>query len=243
MYQHLILTYSDYSIGKRIALHKHYDSVKEVQSFIAFFQELKHQFKHIIFGFHHFETKDKTWESVVQYDRFFSDIQPVLSVEEFKDLILEDTAINPIDIAKLISSKYECTQLQLQKLLYFFWCQYSKMYGTYVFKEDFEAWTYGPVIPEVYEEFKKFKKAKITFQDKKSLDLEVYSRMVKISNYDKIVEALDKTIEKYGKCTSTRLVSKSHEKGGPWDLVFKNGIGSGEIIPKQLIMEYAKANG
>lgn len=48
------------------------------------------------------------------------------------------------------------TNLKLQKLLYYVQGIYLGMYGTPIFEEQIEAWTHGPVVPEIYREYKCF---------------------------------------------------------------------------------------
>lgn len=235
MYQHLILTYSGYTYGKRISFHKCCKSMEEIKSFMDVFESLKREFETINFGFHHLQTSSKTWKSVVEYDRFFSDVEFIKSLEEFKRLILLDTTIDPLDIAKLILYKCKYTQLEVQKLIYFFWRRYQEMYGEDAWEAEFVAWPYGPVIKEVYEHLKKYKKSKIKLSDKDESCLQIYSRIIKIPKYEKIFKALDETIKQYGNCSAFQLVDKSHIKGGPWDLVYKDGKGRGRVIPKELI--------
>lgn len=46
------------------------------------------------------------------------------------------------------------TPLKLQKLLYYVSTTYLKEYGELLFPETFQKWQYGPVVQEVYHEFK-----------------------------------------------------------------------------------------
>jgi hypothetical protein len=139
MYQHCILTYSDFTYGKRIAFHKAYENISGISEFMVLTKNIKEKFKNIDFGFYHIQTGDKSWESIGEYDHFFIDIEKIRDIKDFESLILDDTTIKPIDIAKLILSKRSCTQLELQKLIYFFTCRYFEVYKKHLFKEDFEA--------------------------------------------------------------------------------------------------------
>ena len=51
--------------------------------------------------------------------------------------------------------------LKLQKLLYFSYGIHLKLGGSKLDYLDFEAWTYGPVIPEVYHHYKHLKSNQI----------------------------------------------------------------------------------
>lgn len=48
------------------------------------------------------------------------------------------------------------TNLKLQKLLYYTQAWYLVLKGQPLFKEDFQAWVHGPVLPTQYQRFKKY---------------------------------------------------------------------------------------
>jgi uncharacterized phage-associated protein len=54
------------------------------------------------------------------------------------------------------------TNLSLQKLLFFIQGFHYLNYDKLLFEEEIEAWNFGPVIPEIYHQFKKFGKNPIT---------------------------------------------------------------------------------
>ena len=53
------------------------------------------------------------------------------------------------------AEKIDITPMKLQKLIYFVYREYLKKTGRSLFNERFETWRYGPVIPSVYDKFKK----------------------------------------------------------------------------------------
>lgn len=65
------------------------------------------------------------------------------------------------DIANYFLYKAEKDQqelisnLKLQKLVYYAQGLYLAMHGKPIFKEEIRAWTYGPVIPELYSKYKR----------------------------------------------------------------------------------------
>ena len=67
-----------------------------------------------------------------------------------------------IDIAEYVlwycenELKKAITNLQLQKILYYIQGEYLAIYNEPLFDNDMEAWDYGPVIPDVYYEYKHF---------------------------------------------------------------------------------------
>lgn len=48
------------------------------------------------------------------------------------------------------------TNLKLQKLVYYAQAWYLANFKAPLFNKDFEAWVHGPVIPDLYREYKKF---------------------------------------------------------------------------------------
>ena len=48
------------------------------------------------------------------------------------------------------------SNMKLQKMLYYQQGYHLAAFGTPLFSEEVEAWMYGPVVPCVYEHFKKF---------------------------------------------------------------------------------------
>lgn len=51
-------------------------------------------------------------------------------------------------------SNYSLTPLKLQKILYYVSTEYFKKFEKRLFKENFQKWQYGPVVKDVYHEFK-----------------------------------------------------------------------------------------
>src|SRR3990167_3308538 len=48
------------------------------------------------------------------------------------------------------------SNLKLQKLVYYAQGFFLAMHETPLFENDIEAWTHGPVVPELYRQFKEF---------------------------------------------------------------------------------------
>lgn len=56
------------------------------------------------------------------------------------------------------------TNLKLQKLLFYLQSFWLAEYGEPLFAERVEAWTYGPVVPAVYDRFKGYGRAALDVQ-------------------------------------------------------------------------------
>lgn len=64
-------------------------------------------------------------------------------------------------IVEYILITEKMTNLRLQKILYFIQAFSLISTGRPLFKEDILAWQYGPVVKEVYDEYKQWKSMKI----------------------------------------------------------------------------------
>ncbi|MCM1284139.1 MAG: DUF4065 domain-containing protein [Roseburia sp.] len=131
-----------------------------------------------------------------------------------------------IEVAKFVisfcaESETPVSNLQLQKILYFLQVYFIKM-ERYLFQEDFYAWQYGPVIPEIYFMFAGYGASKINSR---------YNTFLEKEDKDIIEPLIQKLIE----YSSWELVAMTHREGGPWDRVLKNG-GENSIIPKEYLL-------
>lgn len=95
--------------------------------------------------------------------------------------------INALDIAYtfLTVAKKEnisITPMKLQRLIYLYYRNYLKATRTRLFSERFEVWEYGPVLPSVYNTFKKFRFNCIDIKDKRytTINLEQSTMITKI---------------------------------------------------------------
>ena len=61
-------------------------------------------------------------------------------------------------LQKSFDENIPLTVLKLNKLIYLFFRNYLKETGKLLFSEPFEAWTTGPVLPNVQSKFQSFKK-------------------------------------------------------------------------------------
>lgn len=139
-----------------------------------------------------------------------------------------------VDIARRmvqlsIDHKLWITNLQLQKILYFTWVDYYKETGTRLFEDQpFEAWKYGPVVSEVYFEYRS-NMARLIFLTK-----EPEQDMSDVSGH------LLKSLEKYRAVTTRKLVDMAHEEGSPWERCYREGRK--ERIPFSMIERSVSAS-
>ena len=117
------------------------------------------------------------------------------------------------------------SNLKLQKILYFLWIDYYKNSHDYLFDEEFYAWQFGPVIPEVYDEYCTYGGFSI---DRRYEEHELSAEDEKL---------LPKFLKKYQNQSVGRLVERSHQRGKPWDYVY-NQLGQFRaVIPFDIIVK------
>ena len=136
---------------------------------------------------------------------------------------------NAMEIARYIVTYCDkagkaVSNLKLQKMLYFVWIDYYRATKTPLFNENFYAWQYGPVIPEVYCEFSTFAGIPINRQYETQIDHTID------------ITLLNTCIDSYIDFTAAELVEKSHREDGPWKRVYCNGEGSRKQIPTESII-------
>lgn len=102
-----------------------------------------------------------------------------------------------------IKNKNYVSNLKLQKLLYYVQAYFAIKRNKPCFGEDFEHWRHGPVIPEIYSEYKAYFNENITD----------YQEHEDIISRDKVL--INKVIESYSDYNAWDMVRKTH-KEDPW---------------------------
>lgn len=145
---------------------------------------------------------------------------------------------NPITIANYFLYKYgvnyHITPMKLVKLVYIAHGWHLGITDNALIDENPEAWKYGPVVPRIYHEFKKFGKNPIKTGKIINLDHELPLNKR---------EFLDKIWDVYGRFTAIQLSDKTHQPGTPWYIVWHNNRGrttESLQIPDNLIRDYYK---
>lgn len=131
------------------------------------------------------------------------------------------------------------SNLKLQKLVYYAEAWHLAYYDESLIKEDFHAWVHGPVIPELFDEYRKFSWLPIERED---LDEDTFNEMEK--NLDERLKSLfDDLIENYFDMNAWEL-ERMTQYEEPWR---KTRIGlhitepTDRIIDKKLIKEYYRS--
>src|SRR5215469_1410850 len=124
--------------------------------------------------------------------------------------------------------------LKLQKLVYLAHGWAMAFLGKPLIRDPIEAWRYGPVVPVLYEEFRKFGASPITdraqevpFESTRGID-------------EKTKSLLDAVWQRYKPLSPIQLSLVTHEPGYAWDLVRRQtdlAPWGGAIIPNELIAD------
>ena len=126
-------------------------------------------------------------------------------------------AYNAIDIAKKIVCKTDVehgdtlSNLKLQKLLYYMQGFHLAFFDEPFFNESIEAWTYGPVVPVVFQEFKRYKK--------RSINPDNYHDDLVLTDDEQ--QMFDMVYSEYSRYSAVALMNMTHTEG-PWK---NHGIG------------------
>lgn len=112
------------------------------------------------------------------------------------------------------------TNLKLQKLLYYVQSLCLMIFGKKAFPEKILAWNYGPVINEVYQEYK----------NNHSKEIKSYDNVKDISSG--MYKVIEEVVTSYGSIEANKLIDFTHEED-PW----KNAEINKEI-DTSLIKEY-----
>ncbi len=133
--------------------------------------------------------------------------------------------IDGIKLAKYIlqKSKKRLSNLELQKYLYITEVNFIKEFDITLIKDNFEAWQLGPVIIEVYLEYRNYGANSIDIPTSK-IDLELEEKY--INNINSSIEYCDKFIY-------WDLVAMIQFKDSAWDITVKKEPKS--IIDKKYL--------
>ena len=152
---------------------------------------------------------------------------------------------NALDIARYVinycnKKGYLISNLRLQKLLYFIQANFIMSKKKLCFSEPIECWQYGPVIRNVYLEFKVNGSDSIESIDKyEQYNLDTNSFDEVKFNFDfkneEDKELVEETIEYASEMTTRELVDITH-KQTPWSKNYKSNCK--KEIPEEDMFKY-----
>lgn len=128
----------------------------------------------------------------------------------------------------IIKTSTGVTNLKLQKVLYYLQLFHLGKYGKPLFENVIEAWSYGPVIPEVYYAFKHYEGDIIRF----ILPQYDYELDEETKNF------ITKQLRLMDKYSPQELVDLTRKVGTPWSTIWGKGEGRFGIIPTNLMLNY-----
>lgn len=133
-----------------------------------------------------------------------------------------------LDIARKILSRVDVehgdtiSNLKLQKMLYFVQGFHLASFGHALFEEDMVAWAYGPVVPKVYDAYKRYRQRDINT-----------SGIIDDVVLQPQEEALfNKVYLEYSRFSAVALMQMTHT-AGPWP-----NHQMGEVLPKDEIRDF-----
>lgn len=132
------------------------------------------------------------------------------------------------------------TNLALQKLLYFAHGMFLVSRRAPLVGGYFEAWTYGPVHPQIYGIFKRAGSSPIKMRAERTDYTSGAVLPIAPINDPEARNVVERVVETLGGLPAARLVDLSHAVGGPWDVVVNEARtrpGLGLRISGMLIAE------
>ena len=139
---------------------------------------------------------------------------------------------NVFSVAKIFckTKNWNITNLALQKMLYIAQVFYIGMNnGQKLLDADFQAWDYGPVIPNVYRRFK-------MFGNKPIEDWAFPSDIPHCNKED--ISFIETMAKKLVTLKSFQLVALTHQNGTAWAKVYIPDAKNIPIYEKDMITEY-----
>lgn len=138
-------------------------------------------------------------------------------------------------ISALTAARYMCersewtlTNLKLQKMLYLAQMLYMGEHHERLLNGTFEAWDYGPVLPEVYREVKPYGSGPIRSM--------FFGRAI-VDDEDR-KKTLDDAYDQLAPKTAGQLVNITHWSGGAWAKNYVAGSRGIAIPDADIIREY-----
>jgi len=136
--------------------------------------------------------------------------------------------------------------MKIQKLVYFAHGWHLAIYNDPLIDDTVEAWEFGPVIPTLYHDFKKYGNGRITEQAAKLVITKSDDWRKSSFRYenpelkDSQTETfLDVIWEKYKAFSAVQLSNLTHLPDSPWSEVYSKNVGRKNVdIPDEQIKAY-----
>ncbi len=116
-------------------------------------------------------------------------------------------------------SKPPCDQMKLYKLVYYAHGWYLGNCHQELFPEDVEAWPHGPVVRDLYVEFKDAGRNPITHLGKRLEIVDDSVKRIEPKHDGSLDGFFDSIWNVYGGYTGIQLSNMTHDPGEPWTVV------------------------
>lgn len=149
-------------------------------------------------------------------------------------------------IKKALLENEKLDVLKLNKLIYIAHGWHLAYFDKPLIQEAIQAWPYGPVITNVYHDFKRYKNNPIK---KPTYDFLLEQGQIRYEKYDMpddsddSIRFLSKIWETYKSYSGVQLSKWSHEPNGPWyKCWYETGAAfkKNQIIANEMIGDYFK---
>ena len=134
----------------------------------------------------------------------------------------------------------EISNAAIQKVLYFSFGHYAAEFQDYLFEDRIEAWEYGPVVRDIYNQFKQFGWRPI-LERATVIDFRTGAKRVAEYALDPArLGFLSTVIEFYSPIPVGKLIELSHLRDSPWDRAWNHSsvTNPGMEISKSEIRRY-----
>src|SRR6201996_1377541 len=129
------------------------------------------------------------------------------------------TLIAAAIVQKAIDEGAPVTQMKLQKMAYFAYGYNLAKRDEKLFKEEIQAWKFGPVVPVIYNDYQLYGNLPITNFDKSRNEYSWFGFDNKQLGEDAI-DAIDYTWKATGNLSAADLSKWSHREESPWHQVY-----------------------
>lgn len=136
--------------------------------------------------------------------------------------------------------------MKLQKLLYFCHADYLAEFQLPLLKQSFEAWDFGPVVPSIYREFKKFGDKAVVGRATTFDPVTASSAVSATSFTPEFLQTLRYLFDRYKSFSAITLSHLSHMPRGPWRharSLFANGLNADRKISDDMILRFHELSG
>lgn len=140
-------------------------------------------------------------------------------------------AIGTFKAAKALGrySEWSLTNLKMQKILYIAHMIFLGKNNEPLINDTFEAWDYGPVLPNLYH--------KIKVYGREHVKEAIFFGVEDIKDESKEAKILEEAATKLSSIQSSKLISFTHKKNGAWYKCYDAGANN-PIPREQIINEY-----